>query len=467
MSDQVHPVDQLLPVTRLFVLGLQHVLVMYANAVTVPLIIGAAMRLSKEEIAFLINADLFACGIATLVQTVGFGKFGIRLPIMMGVTAVAISPMLAMCAMPGVGLTGIYGAVIVGGLFGLIVAPFTRYVRGFFSSVVTGTIITMIGVVLMRVGITWAGGGAGNPDFGAAKYLSLAGIVLFTILMIIRFGKGLIANMSVLLGITVGYVISIGLGWTDFRGLAQEPWGRLMLPLHFGTPTFSLIPCLTMCLVVTIVFIEATGMFLALGSLTGRRVDAENVTRGLRADALGTLIGGIFNTFPQVSYSQNVGLVGITGVYSRWVCVAGGLIMLCLGLIPKLAFIVATVPPCVLGGAGFIMFGMVAATGIKILSTVDYARHPRSMLVIAISIGFGMIPIVSPKFFGVMPSVLNPIFGDGIILTSIVAVLLNAFFNPAIETDAQIGTLPEAQGWNRSDEQRDRRPEPSSNIGES
>ncbi len=443
MSDQVHPVDQVLPIPRLFALGLQHVLVMYANAVAVPLIVGAAMRLSKEEIAFLINADLFACGIATLVQTVGFGRFGIRLPIMMGVTAVAISPMLAIGAMPGVGLTGIYGAVIVGGLFGLIVAPFTRYVLGFFPSVVTGTIITMIGVVLMRVGITWAGGGSGNPDFGATKYLFMAGIVLLTILMIIKFGKGFIPNMSVLLGISVGYVISIGLGWTDFKGLAQEPWGRLVFPLHFGMPTFSLIPCLTMCIVVTIVFIEATGMFLAIGSLTGRKLDAADITRGLRADALGTLIGGIFNTFPYVSYSQNVGLVAITGVYSRWVCVAGGVIMVCLGLIPKLAFIVATVPPCVLGGAGFIMFGMVAATGIKILSTVDYARCPRSVLVIAISIGFGMIPIVSPKFFGAVPSVMNPIFGDGIILTSIVAVLLNAFFNPVTATEARKDTLPD------------------------
>jgi NCS2 family nucleobase:cation symporter-2 len=446
MSNQIHPVDQILPAPRLFALGMQHVLVMYANAVAVPLIIGAALGLSKEDIALLINADLFACGIATLVQTVGFGKFGIRLPIIMGVTAVAISPMLAIGAMPGVGLTGIYGAVIVGGLFGLIVAPFVRYVLRFFPSVVTGTIITMIGVVLMRVGITWAGGGAGNPEFGAAKYLAMAAIVLLTILAILKFGKGFVANMAVLLGIAVGYVIAIALGWPNFSGLAAEPWVRLVLPLHFGIPTFSLVPCMTMCLVVTIVFIEATGMFLALGSMTGRKVGAEDITRGLRADALGTLIGGIFNTFPYVSYSQNVGLIGVTGVYSRWVCVAGGIIMLCLGLIPKLAFIVATVPPCVLGGAGFIMFGMVAATGIKILATVDYVKQPRSVLVIAISIGFGMIPIVSPKFFGVMPSVLNPIFGDGIIMTSIAAVLLNAFFNRSTEAEARQGAILAAQG---------------------
>ncbi|WP_081031620.1 solute carrier family 23 protein [Pseudomonas syringae group genomosp. 3] len=235
------------------------------------------------------------------------------------------------------------------------------------------------------------------------------------------------------------------LGWADFTGLDNEPWIRLVLPLHFGTPTFSLIPCMTMCLVVTIVFIEATGMFLALGSMTGRKVDATDVTRGLRADALGTLIGGFFNTFPYVSYSQNIGLVGVTGVYSRWVCVAGGVIMIALGLFPKLAYIVATVPPAVLGGAGFIMFGMVASTGIKILSTVDYKAQPRSVLVIAISIGFGMIPIVSPKFFAILPPALSPIFNDGIILTSIAAVLLNAFFNRTSEAGALKDSMLAAQ----------------------
>ncbi len=444
-SPAIHPVDEVLPWQRLATLGLQHVLVMYANAVAVPLILGAALHLSKEEIAMLINADLFACGIATLVQTIGFGKFGIRLPIIMGVTAVAISPMLAMAAMPGVGLTGIYGAVIVGGVFGLVVAPFVRHVLCFFPSVVTGTIILMIGVVLMRVGINWAAGGAGNPRFGAPELLAVAALVLGSILLILRFGRGFVTNMAVLLGIIIGYVVTIALGWADFTGLSNEPWIRLVLPLQFGVPTFSLIPCMTMCLVVTIVFIEATGMFLALGSMTGRKVEGPDIVRGLRADALGTLIGGVFNTFPYVSYSQNVGLVGVTGVYSRWVCAAGGVIMLGLGLIPKLAFIVATVPQCVLGGAGFIMFGMVAATGIKILATVDYVKHPRSVLVIAISIGFGVIPIVAPKFFAFVPPVLGPIVNDGIILASISAVLLNAFFNRTSESEARRGSVLAAQ----------------------
>jgi uric acid transporter len=445
MRHAVHPVDEVLPLPKLVALGLQHVLVMYANAVAVPLILGGALHLPKEQVAMLINADLFACGIATLIQTIGFGPFGIRLPIIMGVTAVAISPMLAMAAMPGVGLTGIYGAVLAGGIFGLCVAPFVNHVLRFFPAVVTGTIITMIGVVLMRVGVNWAGGGAGSADFGAAGYLLIAALVLGVILLVIKFASGFVQNMAVLIGITVGYLVTIALGWTDFAGIQDEPLLRVVLPLQFGVPEFHLVPCLTMCLVMTIVFIEATGMFLALGAMTGRQIGADDVKRGLRADSLGTIIGAIFNTFPYVSYSQNIGLVGVTGVYSRWVCVTGGGILLALGLIPKLAFIVASVPQCVLGGAGFIMFGMVAATGIKILSTVDYAKERNSVLVVAISIGFGLIPIVSPGFFRIFPEVLKPIFGDGIILTALSAIPLNAFFNRTRREQAEADTFLAAQ----------------------
>jgi len=255
MRQAVHPVDEVLPVPKLFALGLQHVLVMYANAVAVPLILGGALHLPKEQVAMLINADLFACGIATLIQTIGFGPFGIRLPIIMGVTAVAISPMLAMAAMPGVGLTGIYGAVLAGGIFGLCVAPFVNHVLRFFPAVVMGTIITMIGVVLMRVGVKWAGGGAESADFGGAGYLVIAALVLGVILLVIKFANGFVQNMAVLIGITVGYLVTIALGWTDFAGIQDEPLLRIVLPLQFGVPEFHLVPCLTMCLVMTIVFI--------------------------------------------------------------------------------------------------------------------------------------------------------------------------------------------------------------------
>jgi uric acid transporter len=220
---------------------------------------------------------------------------------------------------------------------------------------------------------------------------------------------------------------------------------RVVMPLQFGMPQFFLIPSLTMCLVVMIVFIEATGMFLALGAMTGRKVDADDVKRGLRADSLGTVIGAIFNTFPYVSYSQNIGLVGVTGVYSRWVCVAGGVIMLVLGLIPKLAFIVASVPQCVLGGAGFIMFGMVAATGIKIL---DDRRLRQSAPQRAGSRHRHRLrpdPDRIAELLPRLPDQLKPIFGDGIILTSIAAVALNAFFNRTSREQAEAETFVAAQ----------------------
>jgi NCS2 family nucleobase:cation symporter-2 len=419
---------------------------MYANAVAVPLIIGGALHLPKDQIALLINADLFACGIATLVQTIGIGMFGIRLPIIMGVTAVSISPMLAMAAMPGVGLNGIYGAVLVAGVFGLVLTQFVQHILRFFPSVVTGSIITMIGFSLMRVSIAWAGGGAANPEFGGAKYLGMSAFVILVILLVLKFGRGLIGNLSVLIGITCGYLIAVAMGWTDLGGIGDEPWLRIVLPLQFGLPTFQLAPCLIMCLVMTIVFIEATGMFLALGSMTGKPVGATEIKRGLRADSLGTIIGGLFNTFPYVSYSQNIGLVGVTGVFSRYVCAAGGIIMLCLGLLPKMAFIVASVPQFVLGGAAFIMFGMVAGTGIKILTTVNYTTQRHNVLIAGAALGFGIIPIVSPHFFDIMPADLKPVFGDAIIMTSIAAVLLNAYFNRTTAEQAEADTMLAAQG---------------------
>jgi len=326
------------------------------------------------------------------------------------------------------------------------VVPFVHRVLRFFPAVVTGSIITMIGISLMRIGIGWAGGGAASADFGAGGYLAVAALVLAIILLMIRFARGFLANLSVLIGIAAGYVLTIALGWTDFTGLSEVGWLHIVLPLQFGLPTFQLVPCLIMCLVVTIVFIEATGMFLALGAMTGRTVTAQDIKRGLRADSLGTLVGGLFNTFPYVSYSQNIGLVGITGVYSRWVCAAAGVIMLALGLVPKLAFIVASVPQCVLGGAGFMMFGMVAATGIKILAGVDFTTQRHNVLIVAIAIGFGMIPIVSPNFFHIVPAVLKPIFGDAIIMTSIAALLLNAYFNRTSAAEAQAQSLLAAQG---------------------
>lgn len=417
-------------IPRLLALAMQHVLVMYAGAVAVPLILGGALKLPREQVAMLINADLFACGIATLIQSFGLGWAGIRLPVMMGVTFASVTPMLAMGADPALGLQGIYGAVITGGIFGMLVAPFISRLLPFFPSVVTGSIITVIGITLMRVGINWAGGGVpAMKDYGSPGYLLVAAGVLTVILLLLRYTRGFVQNIAVLLGIIAGYAVTIGLGWPNFAGLESQPWFAVIYPFQFGLPKFDLVAGLSMCLVMIVVMIESTGMFLALGDIVDRPVTPADLTRGLRADGLGTLIGGIFNTFPYTSFSQNVGLVGVTGIRSRFVCVFGGVIMLALGLVPKIAFVVATVPQCVLGGAGVVMFGMVAATGIKILSGVNYAAQRNNLFVVAISIGFGMIPLVAPTLFKSFPEFLKPVLDSGILLATVAAVALNAFFN--------------------------------------
>jgi NCS2 family nucleobase:cation symporter-2 len=431
MSSAVAPVDQVPPAPKLLALGLQHVLVMYAGAVAVPLIIGRALRLPPEQVALLVNADLFACGVVTLIQSLGIGPFGIRLPVMMGVTFAAVGPMLAMTANPEIGLLGIFGSAIVAGVFTMLVAPYIARLLPLFPPIVTGAVILMIGISLMRIGVNWAAGAPAPtlPGYGAPLHLGMAFGVLLVILLITKYGSGFWANIAVLLGIVAGCVVSYLIGKMAFTKVAAAPWFGIIEPFQFGMPVFDLVACLTMCVVMVVVMIESAGMFLALGEMTGRKVDRTAMTRGLRTDGLGTLIGGVFNTFPYTSYSQNVGLVGVTGVRSRWVTVCGGVILLTMGLVPKLGALIEAVPLFVLGGAGIVMFGMVAATGIRILASVDYTGQRNNLFVVAISLGFGMIPLVAPTFFKEMPKALEPLLHSGILLTTIAAVLLNLYFN--------------------------------------
>jgi len=504
----VHPVDERLPTGRLAALGLQHVLVMYAGAVAVPLIIGRALKLSPEQVAMLISADLFCCGLVTLIQSFGVTQwFGIRLPVMMGVTFAAVGPMVAMAnANPGVaGAQAIFGAIIGAGVISMLLAPLVGRMLRYFPPVVTGTIIAVIGISLMRVGIGWAlggppnlaqftdvpklvvmvdkakadaaaaaasaplmaaasapapapaatsapaGGASGaapaaapaapamklpgpipqtnNPNYGALDNLGIAAFVLVAIMLISKHAKGFIGNISVLLGIVLGCVVAVGMGKMNFDKVGKAAWFDMVTPFAFGMPTFDPVLILTMTLVMIVVMIESTGMFLALSDITGKPVSQRELTAGLRTDGLGTLIGGIFNTFPYTSFSQNVGLVGVTGVRSRFVCVAAGLIMVVLGLLPKMAALVEAVPQFVLGGAGLVMFGMVAATGIRILAGVDFKNNRHNLYVVAVSIGFGMVPLVAPRWFQHMHHNLHPLLESGILLASLSAVVLNLFFN--------------------------------------
>jgi uracil-xanthine permease len=474
----VHQVDELLPTGKLAALGLQHVLVMYAGAVAVPLIIGRALKLSPEEVAFLISADLFCCGLVTLIQSLGATQwFGIRLPVMMGVTFAAVAPMVAIAnANPGaVGAQLIFGAIIGAGLVSIAIAPVVSRMLRYFPPVVTGTIIAVIGISLMRIGINWIFGNpfgptapsivapehqqwlaavttasttpgtslppipqglsllpkAPNPKYAELTGVGIAALVLVCILLIARYAKGFMANISVLLGMVIGGVVASAMGMMSFEKVDKAAWFDVVVPFHFGMPIFDPVLIFTMTLVMIVVMIESTGMFLALGEMTDKSVDQKALSRGLRTDGLGTLLGGLFNTFPYTSFSQNVGLVAVTGVKSRFVCVAGGLIMVALGLLPKMAALVEALPNVVLGGAGLVMFGMVAATGIRILGGVDFKTNRFNGLIVATSIGIGMIPLIAPNFKQWMPHGLHPLIESGIMLASISAVLLNLFFNGA------------------------------------
>ncbi|MEO5324120.1 nucleobase:cation symporter-2 family protein [Mesorhizobium sp. CC13] len=485
MSISPHPVDEVLPAPRLAALGIQHVLVMYAGAIAVPLIIGRALKLDPEQVAFLISADLFVCGIVTIIQSLGATQwFGIKLPVMMGVTFAAVGPMVAMAnANQGPdGARMIFGAIIGAGIISLLIAPLVSRMLRFFPPVVTGTIIVVIGASLMRIGINWIFGtpvGPTAPRIVAPEHAAwlksvtemaaatgstippipdklalaatvsnvayapptnilISAIVLVSILAIAKFGKGFLANIAVLLGIVIGGVITAALGMMSFDKVASAGWFEIITPLRFGMPIFDPILIVTMVLVMIVVMIESTGMFLALGDMTGKKVTQPMLSAGLRTDGLGTLIGGLFNTFPYTSFSQNVGLVGVTGVKSRFVCIAGGVILIFLGVVPKMGALVEALPTFVLGGAGLVMFGMVAATGIRILANVDFKTNRNNLFVVAVSVGFGMIPLIAPDFKMWLPRGIHPLIESGILLASVSAVVLNAFFNGTKLDEAEI-----------------------------
>ncbi|WP_340600945.1 nucleobase:cation symporter-2 family protein [Acinetobacter sp. HZNU-JH01] len=414
-------------------LSLQHVLVMYAGAVSIPLIVGGALGLSTAEIAFLITADLFVCGIATLIQTIGFKNVGIRLPVMMGVTFTAVGPMIAIGTNPDMGLLSIFGATIVAGIFGFLVSPFVGKLIRFFPPVVTGTQILVIGLSLIGIAGTWAAGGYGVKDFGNPLYLSIAACVLFTIIVISRYVKGFFGNISVLIGLIIGYVIAAFSGLISLDKIDDSPWLGWVMPFHFGMPEFNFWAILAMCVVMLVIFIETTGMFMAVGEVVDEEINEEKLTRGFKADSLGTMIGGIFNIFPYTSYAQNIGLLSITGVKNRSVCALAGVFLIVLGLFPKLAYFVASIPSCVLGGAALFMFGMVTSNGIKVLQRVDF-ENVNNLYVIAISTSIGMLPVFSPTIFSNLPASLSPLLNSPILLTAFCAVTLNVILNRKSES---------------------------------
>jgi len=377
---------------------------MYAGAVAVPIIIAQAMHLPVEDLIRLITADLFTCGIATLIQTLGFGNIGGRIPMIQGVTFASVGPMAMIGAQHG--MTAIYGAIIIAGIFTFLVAPFFSRLIRLFPPVVTGTIITIIGINLMPVAVNWMGGGVGNPQFGSLTNIGLGFLTFLIVIFTYKFAKGFLGNLSVLIGLIGGTAIAFAMGVANFAEVGKAHWLAMIEPLYFGLPTFDWASVLSMVVVMLVVMVETTGDSIAIGEIVDKKIDRKELASIIRADGLSTVIGGIL----------------------RFVVAASGVILILLGLFPKLAAVVASIPNAVLGGAGIAMFGMIIASGIRSLGKVNFDGNQNLMLV-AISIGVSMIPIAAPTFYAHFPAWAQILLKSGITFGSIMAIMLNLLLN--------------------------------------
>jgi len=407
-------------------LGFQHVLAMYAGAVVVPLLVGPAIGMTAEQLTYLISIDLFCCGIASLLQVVGGKYFGIKLPILLGCAFQAVGPMIAIGKTSGI--PAIYGAIIVSGIVVFILAQFMDKIVKFFPPVVTGSVVTIIGASLISAAFGDITGTAGTPGYASGTNLLLATITFVSIVIMNRFFKGYLKMIAVLLSLILGTVVASFMGLVDYSVVGKASWFHMVHPFRFGAPTFHLSAILSMVLVGIVSMIESTGVFFALGDIVGKKIEGKEIKLGLRSEGLAQVIGGIFQAFPYTTYSQNVGLVALTGVKSRKVVFSACVIIMALGLLPKVAALTTIIPNPVLGGAMIPMFGMVVASGVRQLAQVDFNRI-ENMFIIASSISIGVGVSIAPDVISKLPESIRMILGSGIVSGSIVAIVLNLLFN--------------------------------------
>ena len=426
------PEDEKLSVTANLAYGFQHVLTMYGGIVAVPLIIGQAAGLSPAEIGLLITASLFAGGVATVLQTIGIPFFGCQLPLVQGVSFSGVATMVAIVTSSQTGEAGlqvVLGAVIAAAVIGLIITPIFSRITRFFPPLVTGIVITTIGLTLMPVAARWAMGGDSNsPEFGSMANIGLAGLTLVVVLILSKMGNATISRLSILLAMVIGTFIAWALGMTDFSRVGEGSMMALPEIVHVGMPVVGLAAPLSIFNKTMVTLVETSADILAVGEIIGTKVDSRRLANGLRADMLSSILSPVVGSFTQSAFAQNVGLVAVTGVKSRYVVATGGLILITLGLLPVMGRVIACVPPAVLGGAGIVLFGTVAASGIRPLAKVDYENNI-NLIIVATSIGFGMIPIAAPQFYHHFPTWFETIFHSGISSAALMAIALNLMFN--------------------------------------
>ncbi|MEV0604435.1 nucleobase:cation symporter-2 family protein [Streptomyces sp. NPDC050315] len=423
-----HPVDEVPPLGRTLVLGLQHVLVMYTGSLAVPLLFGAAADLPQDTIALLIAADLLIAGVITVVQSVGAGRLlGVRLPVVAGAGFAAITPMILIAQQYG--MPAVYGSMLAGGVFGLLVAaPFARLAR-YFPPLVGGCVITVIGLSLMGVGTQLvAGEDATAPGYAAPERLLLAAGVIVVIIALTRLCKGFLGQIAVLLGLVAGTVAAVPLGLADFSGVGGTAWAGVPEPFHFGAPEFPVAGVAAMCVVMLVIFTESTASMLAVAEMTDRPLSTGDLARGLAADGLSGVLAAGMNSFPDTLFAENLGLVEMSRVRSRWITAVAGVILIALGCLPRLGAVVAALPDPVVGAAALVMFAMVAAVGLRILQRVDFRDGP-DLLIVAVSLAAGMVPVSAPHIYDGLPAGVRIVFGSAITCTALTAFVLNLLFH--------------------------------------
>lgn len=403
-------------------LAAQHLLAALGGIIAVPLVIGNVLQLPTADTIVLVNAALLISGVVTIIQCLGIGPIGIRLPSVMGTSFTFVAAALAI-GFSEDGVAGILGASLVGSLVMIIGSFFMPSIRKLFPPVVTGTVVTMIGLSLIPVAVDWfAGGQRGEPQYATPENLTMALFVLALVVILVQWGKGIFSAAAIVIGMLAGYCVALALGWVNFDGVKQAQVFALPQPLHFGL-SFPISGIIGMSIAYLVTIVESSGNFLALGNATKTEITGDHLRRGVLCDGVGSALAAIMSTTPFSSFSQNIGVISLTGVASRYVvAMTGGLLVLA-GLFPVFGALIVSIPLPVLGGAGLMMFAMIIAAGIQMLDKVE--RTKRNGLIIAISIGCGLAVTTRPEILDKLPAFFKEIFGSGITVGSLLALILN------------------------------------------
>lgn len=400
--------------------GLQHIFAAFGGIIVVPLVISNALGFDGKTSTTLISATILAAGLATIVQARGIGPVGSRVACIMGTDFTFVSPAISVGGV--LGLPGIIGASILGAFFEIILSYFIKPLMKLFPPIVTGTVVCLIGLTLLPVSIDWFAGGVGAPDYGSMLNISIAMFVLVLTLALNRYGKGMLSSASILIGMVVGYVICIPLGLVDFTAVKEASWVSMPRIFEYGVK-FDLKALIAFIPAYFVTTIETVGCLKAIGETSNVDMNEKRVGAGVLADGIGSILGGVVGSFPNTSFSQNVGIISLTKVASKYVAISAGCILVALGFLPKLAGIISSIPNPVLGGVGVVMFGTVAAAGIKTLSRVKL--NDRNLLIIATAIALGLGVTFRPEILAQLPEGIRMIFSSGISTGTIVALVLN------------------------------------------